>query len=372
MNKKILTQLCVVTAFAVVVGAVVFGNTNKNITNTDKPEKSTEQLTAGVTSKINSCLVDNYSITAGVTLKLLNQTNVSDFETDIVAASEDDGMICGYKNLGIANITEGNLNVRKKASSESDIVGKMTKHNACEILEEKDGWYKIKSGKVSGYVKADYILTDDAALAIAKEEVQNIATVENTQTLRVRSNPDTEASTIQLIGLGEEMVVIEDANGWYKVEADDDQEGYISADYASVSQKLPTAKTVTEVKYGSGVSDVRVSLVQYALQFVGNRYVWGGTSLTNGIDCSGFTMQVYAHYGIFLPHHAASQPGYGRKIKASEARPGDLFFYGSHGIGHVAIYIGNGQIVHAANRRAGIKISSAYYSTPVCVVSYFN
>ena len=138
-----------------------------------------------------------------------------------------------------------------------------------------------------------------------------------------------------------------------------------------VSEKLPTAESVKELEKGEGVSDTRVSLVQYALQFVGNPYVWGGTSLTNGIDCSGFTMQVYARYGISLPHHAASQPGYGRRISASEARPGDLFFYGSgSSIGHVGIYIGNGQIVHASNPRTGIKISSAYYRTPICVVSY--
>ena len=160
--------------------------------------------------------------------------------------------------------------------------------------------------------------------------------------------------------------------GWYKVEVDD-QKGYISGDYVEVTEKLPTASTVKELEYGEGYTDSRVSLVQFALQFVGNRYVWGGTSLTNGIDCSGFTMQVYARYGVGLPHHAASQPAYGNRISASEAKPGDLFFYGSgSSISHVGIYIGNGQIVHASNARTGIKISSAYYRTPICVISYLN
>lgn len=107
-------------------------------------------------------------------------------------------------------------------------------------------------------------------------------------------------------------------DGWYKVEVDD-QKGYISGDYVEVTEKLPTASTVKELEYGEGYTDSRVSLVQFALQFVGNRYVWGGTSLTNGIDCSGFTMQVYARYGVGLPHHAASQPAYGKRISASEA-----------------------------------------------------
>ena len=372
INKKILNHLCVITAFTLGVGVITVNIHDKDSSSVDVITVTSEQPVAGVTSEFNSSLIYNHEVTAGVTSELLNQTFVTESDTNIVTAAQDDGTICGYKNLGIANITEGNLNVRDEASASGEIVGKMTKHNACEILDTKDGWYKSKSGKVTGYVNSEYILSGDAALEVAKDEVQNIATIENTQTLRVRAEADTKAKTLQLIGEGEEMVIVEELDGWYKVEADDDEEGYISTDFASASQKLPTAKTVTEVKHGNGVSDVRVALVQYALQFVGNRYVWGGTSLTNGVDCSGFTMQVYAHFGISLPHHAASQPGYGKKIKASEARPGDLFFYGSGGIGHVGIYIGGGQIVHAANARAGIKISNAYYSTPRCVVSYFN
>jgi cell wall-associated NlpC family hydrolase len=141
----------------------------------------------------------------------------------------------------------------------------------------------------------------------------------------------------------------------------------------TIAQKLPTAKTVTELKYGEGVSDERVELVQYALQFVGNRYVWGGESLTKGVDCSGFTMKIYEKFGIYLPHSSRAQPSYGTKIKASEAKPGDLFFYGSgKSISHVGIYIGDGQIVHASNKRDGIKISNCYYRTPICVVSYLD
>ena len=139
--------------------------------------------------------------------------------------------------------------------------------------------------------------------------------------------------------------------------------GSIASDYAAGGGKNPGAST--------GVSGS--SVVSYAMQFVGNPYVWGGTSLTNGIDCSGFTMQVYARYGVGLPHHAASQSAYGKRISASEAKPGDLFFYGSgSSISHVGIYIGNGQIVHASNARTGIKISNAYYRTPICVISYLN
>ena len=121
--------------------------------------------------------------------------------------------------------------------------------------------------------------------------------------------------------------------------------------------------------YGQGVSDVRVSLVSYATQFVGNPYVWGGTSLTRGADCSGFVMSVFANYGISLPHSSRAQANCGTKISASDAQPGDLFFYGNgSSINHVAIYIGGGRVVHASSPKSGIKISGAYYRTPVKVV----
>ena len=107
----------------------------------------------------------------------------------------------------------------------------------------------------------------------------------------------------------------------------------------------------------------RSKIVNYALQFVGNPYVWGGTSLTNGVDCSGFTMQVYKNFGISLPHYSGSQAQMGKAVSSSEMRPGDLIFYANSSgtVNHVAMYIGNGQIVHAASRRSGIKISTWNY-----------
>ena len=99
--------------------------------------------------------------------------------------------------------------------------------------------------------------------------------------------------------------------------------------------------------------------------------MWGGTSLENGVDCSGFTMRILGKYGVSLPHSSKAQPSYGTKISASDAKPGDLFFYGSgSSISHVAIYIGNGQIVHASNKRDGIKVSNAFYRSPICVARY--
>ena len=246
-----------------------------------------------------------------------------------------------------------------------------TSSEGCEILQVEGEWYQIQSGDVNGYVKGEYLMTGDAAKARATEVMSTVATV-TTETLYVREQPNTECTILSLMPMGEELEVLEDLGDWVKVDMDGD-EGYVSKEYVSISSELQKAMTMTEVKYGQGVSDVRVSLVSYATQFVGNPYVWGGTSLTNGADCSGFVLSVYAKYGISLPHHAASQAGCGTKISASEAQPGDLFFYGNgSSINHVAIYIGGGRVVHASSPKSGIKISGAYYRTPVKVVRVIN
>lgn len=297
-----------------------------------------------------------------------NIMTLSMTENAVATYEAEDQSFLGYVNLGMASV-DGNLNVRKEPTTNSGVVGKMTNHAACEIIAQEGDWYQITSGKVEGYVNADYIITGDEAFAIAAAEVLTVAKVK-TATLRVREDATTESSILALVGDGEELVVSGEKDGWYEVEVDN-LTGYVSGEFVEISLMLPTALTIKELRYGNGVSDVRVDLVQYALQFVGNRYVWGGTSLTRGVDCSGFTMKVYEHYGVKLPHHSGSQPSYGTRIKSSEARPGDLFFYGSGGkIGHVGIYIGNGQIVHASGVRTGIKVSNAFYRTPICVVSY--
>lgn len=382
MNRMTKKRVGMVLAFSLTLtGAAAYIGIQQG--NTDKTEAA-GSLTAGVSASLNASEVEALDVTAGVTSQLYDKTDVAvaanekqmvaqgieDTQTKEAVSENtmEDTSICGYKNLGIAQV-QGSLNVRKKASTDSKVVGKMTDKDACEIVSVKGDWAKITSGKVEGYVKTEYLLTGDAAKNVAKKEITKVVTV-NTTTLRVREKASEDSAILSLVGEGEDLVVEDTKDGWYKVEVDD-QKGYISGDYVEVTEKLPTASTVKELEYGEGYTDSRVSLVQFALQFVGNRYVWGGTSLTNGIDCSGFTMQVYARYGVGLPHHAASQPAYGNRIRASEAKPGDLFFYGSgSSISHVGIYIGNGQIVHASNARTGIKISSAYYRTPICVISY--
>ena len=155
----------------------------------------------------------------------------------------------------------------------------------------------------------------------------------------------------------------------------DNERVFISKDFVDVSYQLKKAVAVEKLteNQSTGVTSTRVSMVEYAKQFLGNRYVWGGTSLTNGTDCSGFTMSIYAHYGYYIPRTSGAQANYTRSVSSGDVRPGDLFFYGKGGsVNHVAMYIGNGLVIHASNERDGIKISNAYYRSPAKVARVIN
>ena len=337
-------------------GTIIFTGSNLTGLTAQAKEANKVQTVAGAGALFTEAIKDKPT-------EQEEQASVSENTAEVT--QEAPSTIYGYTNLGIANVEE-TLNVRETPSADSSMVGKMPKNAAGEILETLDGWYKIQSGDVTGYVSADYLITGEEAAARAEEVKQTIATVK-TPTLNVREEPNTECSILALMPQGEELNVLEDLSGWVKVDLDNTN-GFISKDYVDISVQLPKAMTMTEVRYGNGVSDVRVDLISYATQFVGNPYVWGGTSLTNGADCSGFTLSIFAKYGVYLPHSSKAQANCGTRISASEAKPGDLFFYGSgSSISHVAIYIGNGQIVHESSKKTGIKISNAFYRSPICV-----
>lgn len=307
---------------------------------------------------------------AGVSAVLETSLTVEEY---LEAAEQAKGAMWGYTNLGIANVESGNLNVRETPSTDGKLAGKMPKNAACEVLDTADGWAHIKSGEVEGYVSLEFLLTGLDAKLKAKELVRTVA-VANTDNLNIREQANTESDVLTQVLKGEELEYVETLeNGWVKVSLDGD-EAYVSAEFVDVEEKLDTAITMTELLYGEGVSDVRVDLVEYAKQFLGNPYVWGGTSLTKGADCSGFVLSVFKKYGIKLSHHSGTQANEGTKIQISELKPGDLVFYGNSSgtINHVAIYIGNGQVIHASSPKSGIKISKYNYRTPVKAVRVIN
>ena len=320
-------------------------------------------LVLGLTVQPLQVSAENVLPTAGVASLLEHKLTAMDY---MMIAREMENATYGYTNLGIADVESGNLNVREEPSTEAKLVGKMPKNSACEILEINDGWAHITSGEIEGYVSTDYLLMGPDAVIAARDLVQTIVRVD-VDGLNVRDQASLDSAVLTSVPKGEELQYIETVNEeWIKVDIDN-QEAYVCADYVEIEEKLPTAITMTELIYGVGVSDVRVELVEYAKQFLGNPYVWGGESLTNGVDCSGFVLCIYKKYGIKLPHYSVAQSNCGTKISTSELQPGDLIFYANSSgtINHVGIY---NQVIHASNPKSGIKISTYNYRTPVkCV-----
>nr|WP_296463213.1 C40 family peptidase [uncultured Acetatifactor sp.] len=298
-----------------------------------------------------------------------------------------------FRNLVIAQV-DSYVNVRSTSSEEGEILGKLYDNSVGTFISEENGWYQINSGSVTGYVKAEYCVTGDAAVEIAKQVGKRIATV-TTETLYVRAEASTECDIIGMVPQAADLLVMEETEGWVKVDIEEGQ-GWISTEYVSLHSEFVQAEsreeeerrlakeeeerrkaqaaaaaaqaaqaaanastTQEEITYAvSGGSEMGQAVANYALQFVGNPYVYGGTSLTNGADCSGFVMSVYANFGVSLPHSDAGDrtQGYGVDGLAN-AQPGDIVCYS----GHVGIYIGGGQIVHASSSRTGIIVSNAGY-----------
>lgn len=339
---------------------------------------------------------DGYISADYVTVRYaLNEARKMDMRTTVLSL---------YDNLGVSNVSNY-LNVRDNPDEKTGkIIAKLPSNAGCDILDTStEGWYKIRSGKITGYVKSEYILTGQAAQDKAMQ-VAKLMAIANTDGVNVRSEPNTSSTIWTQISNSERYLVASQQDGWVEIELDDST-AYISSDYVDVKYGLNEAIRYTPVveapakstggssskpsggstsKPSSGktndgaagskagsVSSKRAQIANYAVQFVGNPYVWGGTSLTNGADCSGFTMSVMAHFGVSLPHSSSAQAGCGKSISSSQMRPGDLVFYAGSGggINHVAIYIGNGQVCHASSAKTGIKISAWNYRSPAKIVN---
>lgn len=330
-----------------------------------------------------------------------------------------------YENIAVSRCYDY-VNVRSIPSTEGEILGKIYDGCAATILERVDDWYRIESGSVEGYIKAEYFVTGEEAEALVDELATKIATV-NTTTLLVRADADINSDCLTMVPLGEEFVVTEEKNGWAHIEVDASTNGWVSMDYLDMEVKFDVAISLEEeqkqieeqqaaerrareaqealaaaqaaqaaaaqaakeaqvkeaqasvsesISSGTTNAALREAIVSYALQFVGNPYVYGGNSLTNGTDCSGFVNLVYKEFGYSLTRRASLQYNDGRHISIDEIQPGDLIFYPEPydptDIGHVAMYIGNGQVVHASTAATGIKISRYNYRTIYGAVSIID
>lgn len=346
-----------------------------------------DKVSAAPTKKIEDTIV----VSKGYTEDLMIAANTG--------LSEEEE---SFKNLVIAKVNNY-VNVRDLPSEEGNIVGKLYDKSVGNFIEEVDGWYKISSGSVEGYVKGEFCVTGDDAVEYAKEVGTRIGTV-TTTTLKVREEPSLEAKVLGLVPIDDELIVTEELDGWVKVNIEEG-DGYVSTDYVTLSTEFVKAESIEEEKarlakeaaatqaakeaaskkaaenssssgsttsggktYASPTGSTGDDVVKFALQFVGNPYVYGGTSLTNGADCSGFVMSVYANFGVSLPHSSAADRNVGATVNGIEnAQPGDIICYS----GHVGIYAGNGQIVHASTSKTGIIVSSATYRSILSIRRIF-
>ncbi len=307
-----------------------------------------------------------------------------------------------FKDLVIAKVNDY-VNVRDLPSEDGNIVGKLYDKSVGNFIEEENGWYKISSGSVEGYVKGEYCVTGDAAVDYAKEVGTRIATV-TTTTLFVREQPGMEETILGMVPIEDQLIVTEELDGWVKVNIEEG-DGYVSTDYVTMSTEFVKAESIEEERarlakeeaarqaakeaatkkaaesssssgsqtsggktYESPTGSTGADVARFAVQFVGNPYVYGGTSLTNGADCSGFVMSVYNNFGVSLPHSSAADRNVGAAVNGIEnAQPGDIICYS----GHVGIYVGNGQIVHASTSKTGIIVSNATYRSILSIRRIF-
>lgn len=326
--------------------------------------------------------------------EIVEPTNVTYTKEEVQQAVEKKE----FSNLVIAQVHDY-VNVRNMPSEEGEIVGKLYDKSVGTFLEEENGWYKIHSGNCEGYVKGEFCVTGEDAVELAKKVGTRIATV-NTTTLKVREEASMEASVLGLVPIEEQLVVTEELDGWVKVDIEEGF-GYVSTEFVNLSTEFVKAESKAEeearlkkeaeerrlaqaaanksAKKSSKKSGTSITasatgsaegqaVANYGLQFVGNPYVYGGSSLTNGTDCSGFVMSVYKNFGVSLPHSSAADRKVGYDVGGLDnAQPGDIVCYS----GHVALYIGNGQIVHASTSKTGIIVSNANYRNILAVRRIF-
>ena len=383
-----LSSLCIIGTVAIAMNHVLSASANLGVststTNSGAKSSKTE-------SKDGKIISDTSSTSYKTTVKD-GKVVVEEEETPTDATPQEEkkevleGPVAGvnyndyinydnYKDLGIANVNQY-LNVRKEAHGEGKIIGKMPPYAGCTVSgTEKDSegneWYKITSGKLTGYVSKQYVVVGEEAQKMVPS-VGRLIVKAKCDSLNVRTKATTESEVLYQIAQGEELDIISIADEWVEVAVDVGQDNaFVAKEYVDISFELHKAIEIEEILYG--ISAERSAILTYAKKFLGNRYVYGGTSLTNGTDCSGFTMRIYEKFGISLPRTAAQQSRVGTKITESQLKPGDLVFYASGGrVSHVAMYAGNGKIIHAANSRKGIIISNMKYTTPYRYVRMLN
>lgn len=400
-NRVVKAAACCLTATILIAGQASFAKA---------AAFEAETPVAGMSVTLNNYFARVDSRQSVGISKLLNPTVTS---AEVAPEAEETKSI--YDTIAVSRV-DSYVNVRTTPGTDGEVVGKIYDGSAATILATEGEWYKIESGSVTGYIKSEYFVTGSEAEALAAELAHRIGTV-NTTTLYVRSEPTQDSVCLTLIPLGEEYTVVDETEEWAQIEIDSIL-GWVSKEYLDIRVEFEEAISIEEEQVkiaeqeaakrkadearrraeqeasraqaaaqqaaeqaaeksgptaetspaptttSSSNSAIGEAIAAYAMQFVGNPYVYGGNSLTNGTDCSGFVKLIYQEFGYSTTRRASTQYNDGRKISVNDVKPGDLVFYGRGSIDHVAIYVGNGKVVHASTPRTGIKVSDINYRTP--------
>ena len=254
-----------------------------------------------------------------------------------------------YLDMAFAKV-ETFLYIRSEPTTESEWVGKLYPDDAAKIMGPVDEWTKVQSGKVTGYVYSKYITVGRKA----EEKAQKIVKKKREKKIELKETKQENPEKEEVLESPEQI--------FDYAESKEEEEARLAkeAEEARRKEEEERKKAEEEAKEKAGSGQ---AVVDYACQFIGNPYVWGGTSLTNGADCSGFVQSVYKHFGVSLPRTSGQMRGAGKGVSYDEAVPGDVICYD----GHVGIYMGDGQIVNAINSSRGIGVLSATYTNIVTV-----
>lgn len=250
------------------------------------------------------------------------------------------------------------VNLRKTASNSAKVLKVLSKGTSVTITSTSTvGWYKVKVGTITGYVGRTYVTLANSSNTTSTSSSSSSSTGSVIASyLNLRKSASNSAKILKVLTYGTKVTIQGTTGSWYKIKVGSTT-GYVSKAYikkTSSSSSSNQSSSTSSVVTSSSVGNTKVKgqqIVNYALKFVGNKYVYGGTSLTKGADCSGFTMSVYKQFGYNLPRTSAAQRTAGKKVASlAQAQAGDLICYS----GHVAIYMGNNKIVHSANPKRGI------------------
>jgi len=270
----------------------------------------------------------------------------------------------------LATVNTTTLKVREKASVDAEVLTLVPQGKQLKVTKETDGWVKVSiDDNTSGYVSTDYVkLWNEYEEAISMEEEKERLEQE-AEAQEAQERPQ-EIRSMSVVSTAERTASSERSSSSNTSSSDNSSS---TSSSSGSSSETASSQDISSTSDTSEQSTLRSKIVTYALQFEGNPYVWGGTSLTSGADCSGFTQSVFAHFGVYIPRTSRTQAVGGQRISISEMQPGDLIFYTRNGtINHVALYIGNGKVINASSPKTGIRITNYDYRQPYKVVSYLN